>query len=428
MSPASSACVDPETLAAWADRSLPSAQIAEVDRHLAQCERCQSMAAAFARSEPVAPAAQPLWQRWTIRWLVPIAALGTAVIVIWIVQADRRIPGNARTIAPTNAETQIAQAPQAQQSPMETPPVPAAPAPAIAAPPARTDLQRRVAGAGQGRGVAVEPSAKADRAASAVSETTKPAAGQVAAAPVAAATPPPPAAQPAPAPLNAPAAQPVQPTLRQPAPAATAGENRPVTANESIAFDALSRPDRSFDVVAQRNMLQNALADAGTPAGGGAGAGRVGGVGAGRVGGVSGGRGGGGGGGRGGAVAGGAAPAAATPPPDAAPPVPFVRWRVFPSGVVQRSTDGTTWTPLTIDPPAPGLIAGSAPYSNVCWLVGRGGLVLLALDGEHFNRVAFPEAVDLISVQASSARVATIGAADGRTFSTADGGFSWQVR
>jgi hypothetical protein len=206
--------------------------------------------------------------------------------------------------------------------------------------------------------------------------------------------------------------------LRQTAPAATAAENRPVTANESIAFDALSFPDRSFDVVAQRNMPQNALADAVTPAGAGAGRGGGGG-GGGRGGGRA---------GRGGAVAGGAAPPATPPPPEAAPPAPLVRWRVFPSGVVQRSTDGTTWTPLTIDPPAPGLIAGAAPYSNVCWLVGRGGLVLLALDGEHFNRVAFPDPVDLISVQAPSARAATIGAADGRTFSTADGGFSWQVR
>jgi anti-sigma factor RsiW len=54
------ACIDAETLAAWADGGLSKDEAALVEVHLADCERCTAMLATFARSrvavDPVASA------------------------------------------------------------------------------------------------------------------------------------------------------------------------------------------------------------------------------------------------------------------------------------------------------------------------------------------------------------------------------------
>jgi photosystem II stability/assembly factor-like uncharacterized protein len=52
--------------------------------------------------------------------------------------------------------------------------------------------------------------------------------------------------------------------------------------------------------------------------------------------------------------------------------------------------------------------------------------VLRTIDGgKQWQRIAFPEAVDLTAVAASSALVAIVDASDGRRFRTADGGVTW---
>jgi photosystem II stability/assembly factor-like uncharacterized protein len=61
----------------------------------------------------------------------------------------------------------------------------------------------------------------------------------------------------------------------------------------------------------------------------------------------------------------------------------------------------------------------------VCWLVGRAGTVLLSTDGRSWQRLAFPEAVNLVSVTATDTKTATVTASDGRRFSTTDGGVTW---
>jgi photosystem II stability/assembly factor-like uncharacterized protein len=104
------------------------------------------------------------------------------------------------------------------------------------------------------------------------------------------------------------------------------------------------------------------------------------------------------------------------------------RWRPGAAGIVQYSSDGgATWQTLSTGVTAD-LTAGASPASSVCWLVGRGGTVLLSTDGRLFERVAFPEAVDLTAVSATDARTATLTSADRRRFSTADGGVSWRQR
>jgi hypothetical protein len=106
-------------------------------------------------------------------------------------------------------------------------------------------------------------------------------------------------------------------------------------------------------------------------------------------------------------------------------PNPAIRWRIGARGFVQVSRDrGTSWEPLasgvTTD-----LTAGAAPSPFVCWLVGRAGTVLLTTDARTWQRVTFPEPVDLASVRATDARQATVTAGDGRTFTTTDGGRTW---
>ena len=72
------------------------------------------------------------------------------------------------------------------------------------------------------------------------------------------------------------------------------------------------------------------------------------------------------------------------------------------------------------------LTAGSSPSPSVCWLVGRAGTVLRSTDGgRQWQRVAFPEAEDLVAVRASSALAATVDLAGGRRLGTTDGGQTW---
>ena len=108
-------------------------------------------------------------------------------------------------------------------------------------------------------------------------------------------------------------------------------------------------------------------------------------------------------------------------------PDPAVRWRIAGS-VVQRSTNGGgRWEAVSTGVASP-LTAGAAPSVSVCWLVGRGGVVLLSTDGRTWRRVAFPETTDLSAVQATDARAASVSTSDGRTFSTTDGGVTWVRR
>jgi hypothetical protein len=152
-------CVDPDTLAAWADGKLDAGQTAAVELHASKCARCMAMLAAIERSAPAkAPeegrswAIGPLW-----RWIVPLTAAATAV-AIWVV-----VPNREATQVPSTAQRQSAEPPPApQDSARSSEParrdarelalpdaaVPATPAPeAKTAPPAAVDrLEERAAG------------------------------------------------------------------------------------------------------------------------------------------------------------------------------------------------------------------------------------------------------------------------------------------
>ena len=70
------ACLDADTLAAWADDALDAGALAAAEAHAADCARCQAMLAAMARTTPLAPAqAVAPWWKPAFRWLVPLTAL-----------------------------------------------------------------------------------------------------------------------------------------------------------------------------------------------------------------------------------------------------------------------------------------------------------------------------------------------------------------
>ena len=104
----------------------------------------------------------------------------------------------------------------------------------------------------------------------------------------------------------------------------------------------------------------------------------------------------------------------------------LTRWRITAPGVVQRTTDnGASWETQPTGARMP-VTAGAASSDGVCWLVGRGGLVLLSTDGRTWARLKFPETTDLVSVAASNDKAAPVTAVTGRVFTTTDGGRTWK--
>jgi hypothetical protein len=114
-------------------------------------------------------------------------------------------------------------------------------------------------------------------------------------------------------------------------------------------------------------------------------------------------------------------------PLDIVSPDPARRWRLV-GTAVERSTDGgATWHSQAVDAAAP-LLAGAAPSTTICWVAGASGTILRTVDGTAWVTVPFPEPVDLVAVIAADARTASVTAADGRVFHTADGGLSWSLQ
>ena len=73
-----------------------------------------------------------------------------------------------------------------------------------------------------------------------------------------------------------------------------------------------------------------------------------------------------------------------------------------------------------------GILAGSAPSPDVCWLVGRRGLVLRVGPGTRLDVTAPPVDADLVRIIAKDARTAAVTTRDGDVYRTTDGGATWQ--
>ncbi len=126
-----SACIDGEILAAWNSGSLPAEQAAAVERHVADCARCQAMMAAFVQMEPVAQTSESVWRRWRLGWLVPLATAATAA-ALWIA-----LPGNSALPTPVDTASRSAVLePQSPTADAVQSPTPTAAARSEAPPPA----------------------------------------------------------------------------------------------------------------------------------------------------------------------------------------------------------------------------------------------------------------------------------------------------
>ena len=119
-------------------------------------------------------------------------------------------------------------------------------------------------------------------------------------------------------------------------------------------------------------------------------------------------------------------------PPPLAPPPPE-RSGAVAGQIAPRSEAVARDAIATCGPTPPAgtsgqLIASSAAAADVCWAVGRAGLVLRSIDGRTWQRVNFPEMTDLTAVRATDARTVSVSTGDGRTFSTTNGGQTWVIR
>ena len=107
-------------------------------------------------------------------------------------------------------------------------------------------------------------------------------------------------------------------------------------------------------------------------------------------------------------------------------PDPNVMYRIT-GGLVEISEDGgVNWQGQRLDPPVD-FVAGSAPESHVCWLVGPAGVIFLSDDGKSWQKIPSPVSKDLVAVEAQSAVSATITARDGQKWSTDDAGKTWHT-
>ena len=410
-------CPDPERVAAWSEGALAPADAAALETHLADCSRCQAVIASFAATEGVESApvvanpgrVVPFTARQAMKWALPLAAGIAATFGVWTMTRDTVID----VVAP--ADRSAAESSQALGTPVPPYTPPAAPSPAPAAQSGSPASERRPA---ERDAAKTSVDLLRDRPASANPQ------GQM--TPVAtptfrtAASPPPPP----------PAV--VSPPPARPDPRASTITGLPQS-TINVTIDGVVKPGARQDAVEALALEAKPIAQFASSAIGGVAertaANAVGGTTAGASGTTTG-RAAGGGRGGGGGRAGGGAGVARVSAPDLlkaeTTDLP-AHWRIFVGNRVERSRDnGLTWTAIKIDSSLPSITNGAAPAGQICWLIGARGLVLVSADATTFTRVAPPAEVDLVSIQAADERSAVVTAADGRTFTTIDGGKTWK--
>jgi len=314
------ACLDAETLAAWADDTLDAHERAAAEAHAADCGRCQALLAAMVKTMPVLTARQSAWRMPALGWMVPLTA-AAAALAVWV-------------LVPKQATVEQRSSPAAPVDQLE----PAPAASALVTPPPDAQPQGRVA----------EDQRAAAAAALEAAAPVREQQGRAALEKNANAAPPPRA--------NA-------------------------LAETVIVGGATPSPRPGAESIAPRDTSAAAKMLAQSPA----------------------------------------------PGTIIVSSNPATRFRLLFGGGVQRTADGgSTWR-TEITGATETLAAGASPSPSVCWLVGPGGTVLLSTDGRTWRRLAFPEALDLRSVSATDDQIATVTAADGRSFVTADGGETWSL-
>jgi hypothetical protein len=107
-----------------------------------------------------------------------------------------------------------------------------------------------------------------------------------------------------------------------------------------------------------------------------------------------------------------------------------VLWMVSDSGSVGRSEDGgASWKYQSLET-HDHFVAGSAPTVKICWLVGVHGEILRTIDGKTWAEIQPPIVANFegfAGIEAKDESSAMVTTADGRRFSTTDGGKTWDV-
>lgn len=450
--PASGPCIDASALAAWADGALTPEETAATDAHLASCARCRELAAtlsAIVEADETPAAVVPFPSRPNVRWRVIAGAMSAvaASVLIWVAVRDE-----SPVLESTAALKQTEQSqPGAMGGNVAAPAADPQASGRSAEPSARQQLaeaareaERRMAQPGQhgqqgqqgqqgtisSRPDAKLAQEKAARTAAPSQRAVEPPPAGFAAIPQPVPSTPPPAPVMAPTPLPPPPAAPV-PTATAAARSSTVTGLPQTSLNINLDNVKPADPRQATELfVAMPPIIAEFVAGADMPAVDAKAFARA-------AGGRGGGRGGGGGGGGAAAASGAGAQQVSGDLLSLQP----VRWRLrgaistpnalLPSmAALERSSDGgTTWQQVPIPVlTTPLLTSGTAPANSVCWLVGRTGIVLLSTDGTTFRQVTKPVDADLVSVRATDQRSATVTTADGRTFSTTDGGLTWTSR
>jgi photosystem II stability/assembly factor-like uncharacterized protein len=102
-----------------------------------------------------------------------------------------------------------------------------------------------------------------------------------------------------------------------------------------------------------------------------------------------------------------------------------ITWTIH-TNHVQYTENGTPAPVQDFLPTNSAIAAGSAPGGKTCWLVGSAGAVVRTTDGRNWLAATPPTSADLTAITAQNARSATVTAADGKIYTTADSGLTWK--
>jgi hypothetical protein len=423
------ACPDPEILAAYVERALDADEAARYNLHFSQCARCREQFAAMVRSGEFAGAADVRRARpsvagwnWDWRWLAPATAMVLFVAVVALFrpphhpaeQTSRPLVAMNQPAPPPAAAASAPSAPIVAPSRMRSAPIASSDKSEIAPPakasqPSREDRKElaasSVAGANEyGRLEPLKKSAAAPKAeasgqsaighgfgsgsgngvgiAGAPPSVKQTVTVESAVSPVAPAAPGP-AARTTYGDVSVEAVEPEDPRVPVPTQLTPPNISKGASAGKtSSAQDSARSEHVSAAVATNRNLTQNEMV----------------------------------------VVEAGNATSARmlVHSPD-----PQVLWRFSGGRFVERSSDaGATWRVQWTDANAH-ILAGAAPSSDSCWLVGRAGLVLVTVNGKKWKQVAPPADADFVGVAATDASSAIVTSSDGRKFTTTDGGKRW---
>jgi hypothetical protein len=403
-------CPEPDTLAAYYERSLAPGEVQQLEKHLSSCVRCRAQIAALVRSEPAVeahPSSVRSWL-WHWRWLAPVVA-ATAIVLVWVsVHEHNKVATQNALEALNSAAAQPEELTPAAPATQSGVPSPRLVEPGPVAAPNRKETNRQLARpampssgfvSGQSETemrslqeseTQIQPSAPAAKVAplpktreegapTTEGEAVGSAGGGVAGGVIGGVV----SAQPSPPPED----KALTTTLAQSAPAGDAAASKEKAtriASPKSASGNAGMTNRRYAMSAKKAV---------------------------------------------------AAPNSATDqirvldtvlsPVLIATPDATKIWRVDVSGAIQLSSDsGQTWVTQT-DVQAGQIKSGFAPSAKVCWIVGREGVVLRTVNGKDWKQISSPTSEDLTSVYASSAKRAQVTAADSSVYITKDGGKSW---